>query len=91
MKESQQPLDAYAEIVGARKQLIKLAGSKFPGDPQRVAEAVVMVSELADPPLHLLLGHDVYKAYREKLRGLTESVEQWKSVTLDVNFPPALR
>jgi NAD(P)-dependent dehydrogenase (short-subunit alcohol dehydrogenase family) len=86
MKESQQPLDAYAEIVGARKQLIKLAGSKFPGDPQRVAEAVVMVSELADPPLHLLLGHDVYKAYSEKLRGLTESVEQWKSVTLDVNF-----
>jgi NAD(P)-dependent dehydrogenase (short-subunit alcohol dehydrogenase family) len=86
MKESQQPLDAYAEIVGARKQLIKLAGSKFPGDPQRVAEAVVMVSELADPPLHLLLGHDVYKAYREKLRGLTESVEKWKSVTLDVNF-----
>ncbi len=86
MKESQQPIDAYAEIVGTRKTLIKLAGSKFPGDPQRVAEAVVMVSELAEPPLHLLLGHDVYKAYREKLRGLTESVEQWKSVTLDVNF-----
>ena len=46
-----------------------------------------MVSELEDPPLHLLLGHDVYKAYREKLRGLMASIEEWKYVTLDVNFP----
>jgi hypothetical protein len=34
------------------------------------------------------LGHDVYEAYREKLRGLLESIADWKSVTLDVNFPP---
>jgi NAD(P)-dependent dehydrogenase (short-subunit alcohol dehydrogenase family) len=88
MKETRRPIEAYAETVGARKALIKAAGSKFPGDPRRVAEAVLMVSELDDPPLHLLLGHDVYQAYREKLRGLTESIEQWKSVTLDVNFPP---
>jgi NAD(P)-dependent dehydrogenase (short-subunit alcohol dehydrogenase family) len=88
MKEASAPIEAYAETVGARKQLIKLAGSKFPGDPRRVADAVVMVSELEEPPLHLLLGHDVFKAYREKLSGLAESVEKWKSVTLDVNFPP---
>ena len=47
--------------------MIKAAGSKFPGDPRRVADAVLMVSELDDPPLHLLLGHDVYHAYRENL------------------------
>jgi NAD(P)-dependent dehydrogenase (short-subunit alcohol dehydrogenase family) len=88
MKETRHPIDAYAETVGARKALIKLAGSKFPGDPRRVAEAVLMVSELEDPPLHLLLGHDVYNAYREKLTGLMESVREWESVTLDVNFPP---
>jgi NAD(P)-dependent dehydrogenase (short-subunit alcohol dehydrogenase family) len=88
MKETRQSIDAYAETVGARKALIKLAGSKFPGDPRRVAEAVVMLSELDEPPLHLLLGHDVFKAFREKLAGLMESVEEWKDVTLDVNFPP---
>ena len=87
MKETRRPIEAYAETVGARKALIKAAGSKFPGDPRRVADAVLMVSELDDPPLHLLLGHDVYKAYREKLSGLMESVAEWKSVTLDVNFP----
>jgi NAD(P)-dependent dehydrogenase (short-subunit alcohol dehydrogenase family) len=87
MREAKTPIDAYAETVGARKKLIKLAGDKFPGDPRRIADAVLMVTERENPPLHLLLGHDVYKAYREKLRGLLESVEEWKDVTLDVNFP----
>jgi hypothetical protein len=88
MKEASQPIAAYEGTVGARKNLIKLAGSKFPGDPKKVAEAVVMLSELEEPPLHLLLGHDVYKAYREKLAGLSESVEAWKDTTLGINFPP---
>ena len=87
MKEASKPIDAYADTVGARKKLIKLAGDKFPGDPRRIADAVLMVTELEHPPLHLLLGHDVYKAYREKLSGLMASVEEWKAVTLDVNFP----
>jgi NAD(P)-dependent dehydrogenase (short-subunit alcohol dehydrogenase family) len=87
MKEASKPIDAYADTVGARKKLIKLAGDKFPGDPRRIADAVLMVSELENPPLHLLLGHDVYKAYREKLSGLMASIEEWKAVTLDVNFP----
>ena len=87
MQETRRPIEAYAKTVGARKALIKAAGGKFPGDPRRVADAVLMVSELDDPPLHLLLGHDVYKAYSEKLRGLIDSIAEWKSVTLDVNFP----
>lgn len=86
MKESKRAIDAYADTVGARKRLIKLAGDKFPGDPRRIADAVLMVTERESPPLHLLLGHDVYKAYREKLQGLLASLEEWKDVTLDVNF-----
>jgi NAD(P)-dependent dehydrogenase (short-subunit alcohol dehydrogenase family) len=85
MREARHPIDAYADTVGARKKLIKLAGRVRA--PRRIADAVLMVSELENPPLHLLLGHDVYKAYREKLRGLMASVEEWKAVTLDVNFP----
>ena len=88
MKETRQPIEAYAESVGARKTLIKVAADKLPGDPRRIADAVLMLSELDNPPLHLLLGRDVYRAYRDKLKGLMESVAEWKSVTLDVNFPP---
>jgi len=88
MKEAREPLEAYAASVGARKALIKAAGDKFPGDPRKVAAAVLMVTRLDDPPLRLLLGRDVYQAVRTKLRELGESIESWKSVTLDVNLPP---
>jgi len=88
MKETRRPIEAYEETVGARKALIKAAGPAFPGDPRRIAAAVIMVSELDEPPLHLLLGHDVYNAYREKLTGLLKSLSEWESVTLDVGFEP---
>ena len=54
---------------------------------RKVAEAVLMLSTLDDPPLRLLLGRDVLAAVREKIADLTASIDQWESVTKDVNFP----
>ena len=88
MKESATPIAAYDETVGARKRMIKAAADVLPGDPRRVADAVLMVSELEDPPLHLLLGHDVLGAFRQKLKDLSASLDEWETVTKDVNFPP---
>jgi NAD(P)-dependent dehydrogenase (short-subunit alcohol dehydrogenase family) len=89
MKESAKPMPEYAQTVGARKQLIKLAGDKLPGDPRRIADAVLMVADLAEPPLHLLLGHDVLAAFRQKLADWQTHIDKWESVTRDVNFRDA--
>ena len=86
MQESATPMAEYAQTVGARKQLIKLAGDKLPGDPRRIADAVLMVSELEEPPLHLLLGRDVLAAFRQKLADWQASIDAWEPVTRDVNF-----
>lgn len=88
MKEAGAPIEAYAADVGVRKDLIKAFADHLPGDPRRVADAVVMVTTLDDPPLRLLLGHDVLKATREKLAAMLASIDEWEAVTLDVNFPP---
>ncbi|MFP6625255.1 MAG: oxidoreductase [Myxococcota bacterium] len=88
MRETSKPIAAYDETVGARREMIKAVADSLPGDPRRVADAVLMVTELDDPPLHLLLGHDVLQAFRQKLADLSASIEQWESVTKDVNFPP---
>lgn len=88
MKESAAPIEDYAETVGARKELIKAFADHLPGDPRKVAEAVILVTELEEPPLHLLLGPDVLGAFREKLAELTKMVDEWEKVTTDVNFPP---
>ena len=87
MHEAATPIDDYAADVGVRKDLIKQFADHLPGDPRKVAEAVLMVAGLDDPPLRLLLGHDVLKAMRDKLAQLSASIDEWEAVTLDVNFP----
>jgi hypothetical protein len=86
MKESGAPITDYAEVA-ARKDLIKQFADHLPGDPRKVAEAVLMVTKLDDPPLRLLLGRDVLKAMRDKIAAMTASIDEWASVTKDVNFP----
>jgi len=88
MQETATPIEAYAETVGARKELIKLAGNMLPGDPKRIADAVLMLADHKNPPLHLLLGQDVLGAVRQKLSDFSSSIDEWEAVTKDVNFPP---
>jgi hypothetical protein len=45
--------------------LIKEFANHLPGDPRKVAEAVLMLTGLDDPPLRLLLSRDVLKAVRD--------------------------
>ncbi|TVS86509.1 oxidoreductase [Mycobacterium helveticum] len=86
MKESATTIADYADVA-ARKDLIKQFADHLPGDPRKVAEAVLMVTGLEEPPLRLLLGRDVLKAMRDKIAATTASIDEWKSVTKDVNFP----
>jgi NAD(P)-dependent dehydrogenase (short-subunit alcohol dehydrogenase family) len=86
MKESDAPITDYADVA-ARKDLIKQFADHLPGDPRKVAEAVLMVTKLDEPPLRLLLGRDVLKAMRDKIAALSASIDEWEAVTKDVNFP----
>jgi NAD(P)-dependent dehydrogenase (short-subunit alcohol dehydrogenase family) len=85
MKESATPIADYADVA-ARKDLIKQFADHLPGDPRKVAEAVLMVTELDDPPLRLLLGRDVLKAARDKMAAWASSIDEWETVTRNVNF-----
>ncbi len=85
MKESATPIADYADVA-ARKDLIKQFADHLPGDPRKVAEAVLMVTELDDPPLRLLLGRDVLKAARDKMAAWASSIDEWEAVTRNVNF-----
>ena len=85
MKEAASPIDDYVD-VRARKDLIKAFADHLPGDPRKLAQHVVMLAGLDDPPLRLLLGTDVLQAMRAKLAELTASIDAWEHVTTDVAF-----
>ena len=54
-----------------RKELIKAFGEHLPGDPAKLAAAVLQLVGMDDPPLRLLLGQDVLDAFREKTAAWT--------------------
>ena len=86
MRQTRRPIEAYAEHVGTRRAMIQDLDGKQTGDPRRAAQAILMLAELDDPPLRLLLGRDVYDAFREKIAGLGASLDEWEAVSLDVEF-----
>ena len=87
MKRNPTRLADYAEVVGARAQLIADMDGKQPGDPARAAAAIVALAECADPPRQLLLGRGVLAAYRQKLAEVSASLDAWERVTLGADFP----
>lgn len=78
-------LDDYAHVT-ERKELMKAFGEHLPGDPAKLAAAVLQLVEMDDPPLRLLLGEDVLRAFREKTATWSASVDEWEHVTTAVNF-----
>lgn len=78
-------IDSYAHVA-ERKELMKAFAEHLPGDPAKLAAAVLTLVGMDDPPLRLLLGNDVLNAYREKTAAWSASVDEWESVTTSVNF-----
>lgn len=78
-------IDDYAHVT-ERKDLIKAFGEHLPGDPAKLAAAVLQLVAMDDPPLRLLLGQDVLNAYREKSAAWTATVDEWEPVTRAVDF-----
>ena len=61
-------------------------GEHLPGDPAKLAAAVLQIVDMDDPPLRLLLGQDVLHAFREKSATWAASVDEWEDVTVSMNF-----
>jgi NAD(P)-dependent dehydrogenase (short-subunit alcohol dehydrogenase family) len=87
MRRSPARIPDYAEVVGARAQLIVDMDGKQPGDPRRAARAIVDLAECQDPPRQLLLGRGVLASYRAKLAEVGAMLDAWEKVTLEADFP----
>ncbi len=52
-----------------------------PGDPQKLATALIRIAAVPNPPLHLLLGEDAYGLADQKLKGLKADMSLWKELS----------
>lgn len=69
----------------AEKTWSKASGTQ-PGDPDKLVSILLRISEMEEPPLHLLLGPDTYELVLQKRTEEAAEFEQWRELTLSTNF-----
>ena len=88
LKAAAGPIGDYDSTVHARIGLVKSVDGKQPGDPAKLARAIIAVAGMPDPPIHLVMGPDAYAAIKARLEETLASMEQFKELTVSTNFDP---
>lgn len=57
-----------------------------PGDPVKLAEALIKVSQDKNPPLHLFLGEDAFNMANQKIASVQGELAGWKEVSVSTGF-----
>ncbi|WP_027820418.1 oxidoreductase [Paraburkholderia bannensis] len=77
----------YAETAGARMQRTAEGSGKQAGDPRRAALAMIRVSEVENPPRHLVLGAFGVDAVAARLRAALADIDAWRDTSLAADYP----
>ena len=77
----------YAETVGARLTATSEKSGTQAGDPVRAGEAMIRVTEMENPPRHLVLGAWGYDAVTSRLKQRLAEIEAWRETSLGADYP----
>jgi NAD(P)-dependent dehydrogenase (short-subunit alcohol dehydrogenase family) len=73
-------IDDYASTVGAMRDFATHVSQKQPGDPRKLAQAIIRLANAAKPPVHLPLGKDTLASFREKTAQFEQDIEAWYDI-----------
>ncbi|AFC30312.1 short-chain dehydrogenase/reductase SDR [Paenibacillus mucilaginosus 3016] len=73
-------IEDYAETVGEMRNFATQVNKKQPGDPKKLAQAILTLAGSEHPPVHLPLGKDTLAYYKEKKDRMDSEIEQWYDV-----------
>ena len=79
----------YAETAGARLKATAEKSGTQAGDPVRAGEAMIRVTEIENPPRHLVLSAWGYDAVTTRLRQRLADIEAWRETSLGADYPDA--
>ncbi|SHF93853.1 oxidoreductase [Flavobacterium johnsoniae] len=82
----QNPIADYKEVRQSESAHKEDINQNQPGDPVKLAEALIKASEDQNPPLHLFLGEDAYNMANQKIASVQNELEAWKAVSVSTGF-----
>ena len=80
-------IEDYAATSGAvRKQALALNHNQ-PGDPQKLAAAMLRLADAPHPPLRLPMGTDTLAAIAAKNAFVAQEMDTWRDLSASTDFP----
>jgi hypothetical protein len=79
-------IDDYAATVGKTREMLVERNHQQPGDPAKLAQAIVKLANAADPPLRLPLGKDAVARIAEKIAFVEGETATWRSLSESTEF-----
>lgn len=79
-------IDDYAAARASEKQHLESIDGKQPGDPEKLADALIRAHALDAPPLHLFLGPDAVALAEKKVSELTHDIATHRALSVSTDF-----
>lgn len=83
------PANRIADYEAARaseKQHLESIDGQQPGDPEKLADALIRVHALESPPLHLFLGADAVERAEAKQREVERDIAEHRALSVSTSF-----
>ena len=87
MTQTPNLIDDYLDTVGARLARTSAGSGSQPGDPVRIAEAMIALTEHPNPARHFVLGAFSIDAVTSSLKHTLAEIEAWREAGLATDFP----
>ncbi|HGM5578777.1 TPA: oxidoreductase [Pseudomonas putida] len=79
-------LPDYDATVGQMRAFAASANHAQPGNPQRLAESILLLANAAEPPLRLPLGSDAVARIEAKHAFVETELTQWRELAMSTDF-----
>jgi NAD(P)-dependent dehydrogenase (short-subunit alcohol dehydrogenase family) len=80
-------IDDYDETSGAVRRIAMQMNHNQPGDPKKLAAAMLRLVDAPAPPLRLPLGTDTLAAIASKNAYVLQETDAWKELSASTDFP----
>ncbi|UZE14526.1 oxidoreductase [Pseudomonas sp. B21-053] len=84
--ESPETIADYAPTAGEVRKLAKAVNQQQPGDPEKLALAMITLVEAKNPPLRLPLGTDSVRYIEAKNAFVSEELNTWRTLSQSTDF-----
>jgi NAD(P)-dependent dehydrogenase (short-subunit alcohol dehydrogenase family) len=80
------PIAAYAGARASHAQHLQQINHQQPGDPERLAQVLIELTEAGAPPLHLFLGSDAHAMAEKKVQDVRDILAKFERTSRSTDF-----